>query len=70
MECNRCSEQQSQETIDDALVAGTANELFVCLRCQDESNESDLGSSREDGSGPLLSLDEQHMTARLQRGGR
>jgi DNA-directed RNA polymerase subunit RPC12/RpoP len=36
MECNRCGEQQSWETLQDALVEGRANELFVCLKCEDE----------------------------------
>ncbi len=40
MECNRCSEQQDQETTDDAIVGGYANELFVCLKCQDEVEDS------------------------------
>ncbi len=39
MECNRCGEKQSQETFEDALVEGTANELFVCLKCHDEMND-------------------------------
>ncbi len=33
MECMECGEQQDQETIDEAIVEGTANEMFVCLGC-------------------------------------